>query len=90
MSPEQGEGIHVDIRTDIYSAGVILFELLSGKRPYEGSSAASLIYKHAYADIPKLPDDLLQFQTIIDRLLAKNPDDRYQNATEFIKALEAV
>lgn len=89
MSPEQGEGKPVDIRTDIYSAGVILFELLSGKRPYKGSSTASLIYKHVYADIPKLPDDLLQFQTIIDRLLAKNPDDRYQNATEFIKALEA-
>ena len=89
MSPEQGEGKPVEIRTDIYSAGVILFELLSGKRPYKGSSTASLIYKHVYADIPKLPDDLIQFQEIIERLLAKNPDDRYQSATEFIKALEA-
>lgn len=90
MSPEQGEGKPVDMRSDIYSAGVILFELLTGKRPYKGSSAASLIYKHVYADIPKLPNDLLQFQTIIDRLLAKKPDDRYQTATELIKALEDV
>ena len=90
MSPEQGEGKNIDIRTDLYSAGVILFELLSGKRPYEGSSAVSLIYQHVHGNIPELPDDLLQFQTIIDHLLAKNPDDRYQNATEFIKALEAV
>ena len=90
MSPEQGEGKPVDMRSDIYSAGVILFELLTGKRPYKGSSAASLIYKHVYADIPKLPNDLLQFQTIIDRLLAKKPDDRYQTATELIKALENV
>jgi DNA-binding NarL/FixJ family response regulator len=90
MSPEQGEGKPVDIRTDIYSAGVIFFELLSGKRPYRGSSAASLIYKHVHADIPKLPDDLIQYQEIIERVLAKNPDDRYQSATEFIKALEAV
>jgi eukaryotic-like serine/threonine-protein kinase len=88
MSPEQGEGKPFDIRADIYSAGVIFFELLTGKRPYNGSSASSLIYKHVYSDIPKLPDNLIQFQGIIERLLAKNPNDRYQSAAEFIKTLE--
>jgi DNA-binding response OmpR family regulator len=90
MSPEQGEGKAVDIRSDIYSAGVILFELLAGERPYKGSTAAALIYKHVYSDIPKLPQDVAHFQAVIDRLLAKKPDDRYQNATELLTALEDV
>jgi serine/threonine-protein kinase PpkA len=90
MSPEQGEGNPVDTRSDIYSTGIILYELLTGERPYKGSSAASLIYKHVYADIPTLPDELAQFQTIIDSLLAKSPDDRYQDVNELLKALEDV
>lgn len=90
MSPEQGEGKPFDIRADIYSAGVIFFELLTGKRPYNGSTASALIYKHVYAEIPELPYQRKQYQEIIERLMAKNPDDRYQTAAEFITALETV
>jgi len=89
MSPEQGEEGYVDIRSDIYSAGIILFELLAGRRPYNAKSVASLIYKHVHAAIPTLPEDVRQYQEIINTSIAKNPEDRYQNAAEFIEALES-
>ncbi len=89
MSPEQGEEGYVDIRSDIYSAGIILFELLAGRRPYNAKSVASLIYKHVHAAIPTLPEDVRQYQEIINTSIAKKPEDRYQNAAEFIEALES-
>lgn len=89
MSPEQGEGDFVDIKSDIYSAGIILFELLAGNKPYIARSAASIIYKHINATIPRLPDNVSQYQEIIDKSMAKKPEDRYQNAAEFIEVLES-
>lgn len=88
MSPEQGEGLPVDYRSDIYSAGVLLYELLTGEKPYTAMTPAALIYQHVHADIPLLPDELSQYQHIIDRTLAKHPDDRYQTAAELIVELE--
>lgn len=90
MSPEQGEGKTVDTRTDLYSAGVLLYELLTGKKPFAAKTPAALIYQHIFADIPKLSKTLGQYQPIIDRALAKQADDRYQTAMEFIQVLEAV
>lgn len=87
MSPEQGEGLAVDIRTDLYSAGVMLYELLTKEKPYSAPSPAALIYKHIHEDIPRLPEQLSQFQGIIDKLLAKKVDDRYSSASELITAL---
>ncbi len=87
MSPEQGEGLPVDIRADLYSAGVVLYELLTGERPFRGRSAAALIHKHIHEDVPRLPEELSQFQDIIDKLLAKKVDDRYSSASELIAAL---
>jgi len=71
MSPEQGEGLGVDIRTDLYSAGVMLYELLAKEKPYTAPSPAALIYKHVNEDIPRLPEELNRFQGIIDKLMAK-------------------
>ena len=88
MSPEQGEGKPIDIRADIYSAGVLLFELLTGEKPFTGNTPAALIYQHVHGEIPKLPHVLSGFQDIIDTALAKDPADRYQTAKEFIKVLE--
>lgn len=88
MSPEQGEGLIVDIRTDLYSAGVMLYELLAKEKPYTAPSPAALIYKHVNEDIPKLPEELNRFQGIIDKLMAKKPDDRYSSASELIQVLE--
>lgn len=88
MSPEHCEGDHVDIRSDIYSAGIILFEMLAGRRPYNAKSVVSLIYKHVHAAIPMLPEDVRQYQEIINTSMAKKPEERYQNAAEFIEVLK--
>lgn len=82
MSPEQGHGSEVDVRSDIYSLGVIFFELLTGEKPYKGGSAMGIIYKHAQAPVPLLPPRMAQYQSLINMMLAKLPEDRLQSATE--------
>ncbi len=82
MSPEQGHGTKVDERSDIYSLGIIFFELLTGKKPFAADSAMGIIYKHAQAPIPLLPPRLSQYQALINLMLAKRPEDRLQSAAE--------
>jgi len=89
MSPEQGEGHPIDQRSDIYSAGILLYELLTGEKPFRAPTPAALIYQHVHADIPKLPAHLLQYQDMINLTLAKKPEDRNQSAKELIAALES-
>lgn len=89
MSPEQGEGANVDSRTDLYSLGVLLYELLTGDKPFSAATPAALIYQHVHAPIPRLPSALKQYQDIVDSLLAKKPDDRVQTARELIIVLES-
>ena len=89
MSPEQGAGDEVDTRADMYSVGIILYELLTGEKPFTAATAASLIYQHIHAPIPRLHSELKQYQDVIDSLLAKKPNDRIQTARELINALEA-
>ena len=89
MSPEQGEGKPVDYRSDIYSAGVMLYELLTGQKPFTARTPAALIYQHVHAEIPQLPTELRQYQTIIDKTLAKDPADRYQTARQLIEIFES-
>ena len=89
MSPEQGEGRAVDFRSDLYSAGIMLYELLTGEKPYVASTPAALIYQHVHADIPTLPRKLTRYQEIIDTALAKDPADRFQTAADFISVLES-
>lgn len=88
MSPEQGQGIEVDARADLYSAGIILYELLTGERPYRARTPAAIIYKHIHADLPKLPPKLHRFQPLINRLLAKDPQYRYESAKELAIQLQ--
>jgi len=82
MSPEQGHGAKVDERSNIYSLGVIFFELLTGEKPYKGETAMGIIYKHAQAPIPLLPPRLSRYQVLINMMLAKLPEDRLQSAAE--------
>jgi serine/threonine protein kinase len=79
MSPEQFDGEDVDSRSDIYSLGCVLFEMLTGAPPFEGLTALGLAYQHTYTD-PILPAHLRQFQPIISKAMAKYPGDRYQTA----------
>ncbi len=82
MSPEQGHGNGVDPRSDIYSLGIIFFEMLSGEKPFKADTAMGIIYKHARAPVPLLPPHLSKYQAVINMMLAKLPEDRLQSAAE--------
>jgi serine/threonine protein kinase len=88
MSPEQGHGEPIDCRSDLYSLGVILFEMLAREKPYKAENPMALIYKHRKEPVPRLPPAFETLQPIIEKLLAKNPDERYADAGEAATALE--
>jgi tRNA A-37 threonylcarbamoyl transferase component Bud32/CheY-like chemotaxis protein len=87
MSPEQGHGEPVDERSDLYSLGVILYEMLSGEKPFSDPNPMAIIYKHRNQPIPRLPAANSAWQPLVDRLLAKQPAGRYASAQEAEAAL---
>jgi CheY-like chemotaxis protein len=89
MSPEQARGSTVGPASDIYSLGVLYFEMLSGKRPYTGKSPTEVMGKHLNAPVPLLPAHLAKYQPVIDVLMAKRPTDRYPNAEAARSAIMA-
>ena len=88
MSPEQGHAEPTDERSDLYSLGCILFEMLTGDRPFTASSPMGVIYRHAHAPRPRLSRALTHFQPVLDRLLAVDRFERYQSAAELLAALD--
>jgi serine/threonine-protein kinase len=88
IAPEQLKDRPIDIRTDLYGIGVMMFEMLTGHVPFDGESAEAILMKHLLEDPPPMSEvkpDLPQpnpFQSIVDKLMRKDPDERYQTATE--------
>jgi len=82
MSPEQCLGHPHDPRGDLYSVGGILYEMLTGDTPYQGDNPSALAYQHVHSPVPRLPARLAGYQPLIDRLMAKKPDDRFQSARD--------
>jgi serine/threonine-protein kinase PpkA len=84
MSPEQCLGNSVDARSDLYSLGAMLYEMMTGNKIYDHAHSAEVIAMHVHAPVPQLTGMLSVHQPLLDRLLAKNPEDRFQNAAEVI------
>lgn len=94
MSPEQVEGLPVDGRSDLFSVGVILYQLLTGEKPFTAGSLSSLFMKIVHEDAPPLrdraPNITQSLERLIERLLSKEPDKRIANGTELVKDLRDV
>ena len=87
MSPEQARGDPIDGRADLYSVGVVLYEMLAGVLPFIGESTSHTIYQHLHHEIPLLPKAARDFQPLIDRLLAKNAHERLPNTDALLAEL---
>ncbi len=87
ISPEQIEGGKADQRSDIYSLGIIMYKMLTNKHPYTGGTPMSVFERHLSAPIPKLPEQFLSLQPLLDGLLCKDPDERFQSTEDLLMGL---
>lgn len=90
MAPEQARGEEVDGRADLYSLGVVIWEMLTGHLPYQAADALSMAVMHAQDPIPKLPPHLRHWQRFMQRALAKDPANRFQTVAEMRAAMDGV
>ena len=88
MSPEQGHGQPVDARSDLYSLGILLFEMLTGRKPFTADNPMAVLYMHRHGPLPPLPEPVRQLEPIVHRLMAKAPGDRFVDAAEAASAID--
>ncbi|NLB14871.1 MAG: protein kinase [Gammaproteobacteria bacterium] len=90
MAPEQARGELVDGRADLYSVGVLTFEMLTGRLPFQNQDTVALALMHAMDPVPALPQDRAHWQGFIDRAMAKMPEARFASAREMLLALDRI
>jgi serine/threonine protein kinase len=90
ISPEQAAGAVTDERTDLYSLGIILFQMLTGEKPYVGATTDEILEQHRNAALPVLAPGLAAYQPLLNKLLAKDPQQRFGSAREALEALETM
>lgn len=90
MAPEQARGDAVDGRADLYSVGVLTYELLTGQLPFRSTDAFALALMHAQKEIPRLPPAKKHWQAFVDKAMAKDPAQRYASAKDMLEALERI
>ncbi len=90
MSPEQLQGHPVDARSDIYSLGIMFYEMLTKKPPYEDPEFMALAMKHLQAPIPKLPAASIRYQGLFEKMVAKQPEKRFQSGLEIVKTIQQI
>ncbi len=90
MSPEQCLSKSVDARSDIYSMGCVLFEMLSGSRPFQGRSTVEVVHEQVNSAPPEVADNPPGMRQIVSRCLKKNPDERYETVQELLSAIKAL
>jgi class 3 adenylate cyclase/CheY-like chemotaxis protein len=90
LSPEQAQGGKVDQRSDLYSLGVMLFEMLTGDKPYHADDGPELLRKHVQEPVPTLPAQLARLQPLLQRLMAKTLDERFATSQEALQAIRAL
>ncbi len=87
LSPEQARGDEVDTRSDIYSLGVLTYECLTGQKPYQTETVEELMAQHMHASVPELRNGLERYQPMLNRMMAKNTNARYQHVVDVIQAI---
>jgi eukaryotic-like serine/threonine-protein kinase len=87
MSPEQAQGLELDARSDLYSLGVIFHEMLTGAKPYLGSTAIEVLQLHVSGAMPELPPELADHQLLLDGMMAKTPAERFASADDLLAIL---
>ncbi|HEY4974931.1 MAG TPA: protein kinase, partial [Steroidobacteraceae bacterium] len=89
MSPEQAQGVPLDARSDLYSVGVMLFEMLTGNKPYVGNSAIEVMQQHVHGPRPPMPPELSSFEPLLDNFMTRDRGRRFPDAVTAYAALMA-